>query len=102
MDKVESSKLRKVKGMRKEKKEKKVKGQNWRKEKQRVREMMPQHGTLSDRHPWKQLTVLWDCDSILVFSAEQGPYCIDILEMISNLWAPSEIAFEATSPGPSL
>lgn len=53
VDKVESSKLREVKGEGKEKKEKKVKGQNWRKEKQRVKEMMPQQSTLSARHLWK-------------------------------------------------
>lgn len=42
VDKVESSKLRERKGRGEERKEKKVKGENWRKEKKRVREKMPQ------------------------------------------------------------
>lgn len=42
VDRVESSKLRERKGRGEERKEKKVKGQNWRKEKKRVSEKMPQ------------------------------------------------------------
>lgn len=49
VDKVESSKLRERKGRGEERKEKKVKGQNWRKEKKRVREKMPQRRERSGR-----------------------------------------------------
>lgn len=69
VDMVESSKLTEVEGKEKEKKEKKVKGQNWRKEKQSVKEKMPQHSILSARHGWKQHTVLGSCASSSEFLA---------------------------------
>lgn len=93
MDMVESSKLREVMDEGKEKKEKKVKGQNWRKEKQRVREKMPQHSTLSARHLWKQHIVLGGRGGPSPVSlAEQGSCSVAILmaflvsEKISRPW----------------
>lgn len=78
VDRVESSKLREVTDEEKEKKEKRVKGQNWRKEKQSVREKMPQHSFLSARHLWKQLTVLRGCGPSPALLAEEGPRAVAI------------------------